>query len=316
MNFFNIDCHISVIADIKNIFESLGHKVDSWSLSGHRWVFNLPNCPSKIINENNWKNLDEQMVEIFYKFHKDELDKYDAFICAYPPCFLKLFEKFNKPIIVISATRYDYPFTDNPKKLAWLEESLNNNKNLILVANNEFDQKYCEKFLTSKWEWIPSLCNYTNIKHSKKNNKYILFSKFNLKNTPSNWIHQKELGTYKWSDLYSFEGIIHFPYNVSTMSIFEQNNAGVPLFFPSLDFSMELIKQGVPLFSEIVFPNSTDNRQSKTFLNKEWLSLSDFYNGTIQCDYFNEEIELEKKSKFVNNRDSIFSKWQQLINNL
>jgi hypothetical protein len=316
MNFFNIDCHISVIADIKNIFEDLGHKVDSWSLSGHKWVFNLPNCPSKIINKNNWKNLNEEMVEIFYKFHKDELDKYDAFICAYPPCFLKLFEKFNKPIIVIAATRYDYPFTNDPKKLAWLEDSLNNNKNLILIANNQFDQKYCEKFLIRKWEWIPSLCNYTNAKHLEKNNKYILYSKFNIQNIPSNWIHQKQLGTYQWSDLYSFQGIIHFPYNVSTMSIFEQYNAGVPLFLPSLDYSLKLIKENIPIFSEIVFQNSLNDRQPEIFLNREWLSLSDFYNGTIQCDYFNEEIKLEKKSKFINNKDIIFSKWEQLINNL
>ena len=35
MKFFNIDCHASVIADIKYIFEKLGHKVDHKSLSGH-----------------------------------------------------------------------------------------------------------------------------------------------------------------------------------------------------------------------------------------------------------------------------------------
>ena len=44
MKFFNIDCHISVISDIKNIFESLGHSVDHWSLSGNRCVFHFPSC--------------------------------------------------------------------------------------------------------------------------------------------------------------------------------------------------------------------------------------------------------------------------------
>ena len=39
---FNIDLHISVIADLKNIFESLGHEVESKSLSGHTWVFEKP----------------------------------------------------------------------------------------------------------------------------------------------------------------------------------------------------------------------------------------------------------------------------------
>jgi hypothetical protein len=316
MNFFNIDCHISVIADIKNIFESLGHKVDSWSLSGHRWIFDLPECPSKIINENNWRNINQEMVDIFYKFHKDELDKYDAFICTYPPCFLKLFEKFNKPIIVIAATRYDHPFTDDPKRLEWLEDSLNNNQNLILIANNQFDQKYCEKFLKRKWEWIPSLCNYTNARHSKKDNKYILFSKFILEGAPTNWVHQQQLGTYEWRALYSHKGIIHFPYNVSTMSIFEQYNAGVPLFFPSLDFSIKLIEDGIPLFSEIVFPNSTNDRQKKAFLNKEWLSLSDFYNGTIKCNYFDEKFNLDDIITTSSNKDFIYEKWQNILSKI
>lgn len=314
MKFFNLDCHVSVIADIKNIFEDLGHTVDQWSLSGHRWLFDLPECKSPVINVNNWKDIDEKMVDEFYKTHKKELDKYDAFICAYPPCFLKLFEKFNKPIIVIAATRYDHPFTNDPKRLEWLEDSLNNNKNLILIANNQFDQKYCEKFLTSKWKWIPSLCNYTNTKHSQKNDKYILFSKFNLENLPSNWIYQHQLGAYKWSDLYSSKGIIHFPYNVSTMSIFEQYQAKVPLYFPSLDTSIKFIEKGIPIFSEIVFPNNSKDRQSSLFLNKEWLSYSDFYNGTIKANYF-EDIDAENTNEILNNSnfEKIMNSWDRII---
>lgn len=55
MNFFNIDCHVSVIADLKKIFENLGHEVTSWSISGHNWVFG--NYPKKIeiINEHSWR---------------------------------------------------------------------------------------------------------------------------------------------------------------------------------------------------------------------------------------------------------------------
>jgi len=176
VKFFNIDCHISVISDIKNIFESLGHKVDHWSLSGHRWVFDFEKCESPVINENNWANLNEEIVDRFYDHHKKYLDSYDAFICAYPPCFLKLFEKFNKPIIVIAATRYDHPFTNDNVRLNWLEDSLKNNKNLILIANNEFDKKYCEHFLGNEWQWIPSLCDYTKAEYRQIKEQYILFS--------------------------------------------------------------------------------------------------------------------------------------------
>lgn len=317
MKFFNIDCHISVIADVKNIFESLGHTVDHLSLSGHKWVFNLPDFPLGIINEHNWKNINEKMVEDFYKSYKKDLDKYDAFICAYPPCFLKLFEKFNKPIIVIAATRYDYPFIDDPQRLAWLEYSLNNNKNLILIANNQFDQKYCEHFLTRKWEWIPSLCAYTNKKYNPQKDKSLIFSKFNIDHN-QNFVHQSQIGKYTWEDLYSYKEIIHFPYNVSTMSIFEQYEASVPLKFPSLDFAIELINQGLPLFSEIVFNNLNSNRQAHIFMSKEWLQYSDFYNGTIKADFFN-SLGLEKSeisSKSSSNKELIYELWKKILDNL
>ena len=70
------------------------------------------------------------------------------------------------------------------------------------------------------------------------------------------------------------------------MSIFEQYQADVPLSFPSLDSSLDLIKQGVPLFSEIVFQSQNPDRQPCLFLNRKWLSYSDFYNGTIISNLF------------------------------
>jgi hypothetical protein len=317
MKFFNLDCHVSVIADIKNIFEDLGHSVDQWSLSGHRWLFNLPECKSPVINEYNWKNIDEQMVDEFYFTHKDELDKYDAFICAYPPCFLKLFEKFNKPIIVIAATRYDYPFIDDKKRLDWLEYSLNNNKNLILIANNQFDQKYCEHFLAKKWHWIPSLCAYTNKKYNPIKDQSVVFSKFIIESNES-ILHQSQLGSYSWGDLYSYKEIIHFPYNASTMSIFEQYEAGIPLRFPSLNFAIELINKGLPIFSEIVFPNNNPDRQPYLFLNEDWLRYSDFYNGTIKANLF-DSLEFENFNiniDFPSNKIMIYESWKNILNNL
>ena len=97
------------------------------------------------------------------------------------------------------------------------------------------------------------------------------------------------------------------------MSIFEQYQANVPLSFPSLDLSLNLIEQGFPLFSEIVFPNQNLNRQAKFFINKEWLSYSDFYNGTIISDLF-ESFE-DQKNKLVNlsNKTIIYNAWESIL---
>lgn len=316
MKLFNIDCHISVIADLKNIFEGLGHEVDQWSISGYRWVFNLPPAPTDIITQFNWQSIDEGMVDKFYKKHKDELDEYDAFVCCYPPIFLKLFEKFNKPIIVVAATRYDYPVIDDPKRLSWLEDSLNNNKNLMLVANNAFDKAYCEKFLNKEWTHIPSLCDYTGAKYNAKTDNFAYFSKCKL-NLSDQYIHQSDLGKYSWQDLYSYNAILHFPYNVSTMSMFEQYQAGVPLILPGLETLMEILESNtIPLMTEIVFPNNNPDRQAKQFLTKEWLSLSDFYNGVLSVAYFDQNLNFTTLPEFRSNKESVFAKWKKVLDSI
>ena len=52
MKLFNLDCHISVIADLKKIFEDLNHQVTSWSVSGHNWVFDREPSKVDVVNQN------------------------------------------------------------------------------------------------------------------------------------------------------------------------------------------------------------------------------------------------------------------------
>jgi hypothetical protein len=103
------------------------------------------------------------------------------------------------------------------------------------------------------------------------------------------------------------------------MSIFEQYEAGVPLLFPSLRFSLELILNNVPIFSEIIFNNNDSNKQRHLFLNEEWLKLSDFYNGTIKCHYFNSFDDLQKMTSKtfsninISNKDFIYNQWIEVF---
>lgn len=326
MKFFNIDCHVSVISDVKNVFESLGHSVDHWSISGHRHIFNFPECPSPVINSRNWRDIDERFVDRFYDEHKNDLDVYDGFVCAYPVYFLKLFERFNKPIIVLAPIRYDFPLYDRRK--SWLEDSLKNNPNIIRIANNQFDQKYCEKFLGNTWEWIPSLCAYTNAVHKKEIDNFIVAG-FHNPDLGQHFKRKSTLGQHSWSHLFSHSGIVHFPYNASQMSIFEQNTAGVPLAFPSLDFAIELFHSHANpqsmtggTFSQLNWPNTFPDRHLKHFINKEWLSYCDFYNGTINCEFFNSLDEITdcfQRFKFKpnqSNQELIFSKWKDILSQI
>lgn len=269
MKFFNIDLHISVIEDIKFIFKELGHEVTSWNLSGHNWVFGRNPTSVDIVNQNTWKYIDQNMCDKFYERYKSELSIYDGFIACYPPVFSILYERFNKPIFTIAATRYEYPYSNNASQWAWLDNKLRHMIDIgqiIPIANNKYDKFYCEYFIEREFRHIPSLCNYVNSKYSGIKEAIV-----SGRSSINGFDHISSLGRYTWNDLYSHKAIIHIPYNVSIMSIFEQYTANVPLFFPTFDFGKQL--QGY--LSELLFmPNI---RLSNELITNNTISLSDFY---------------------------------------
>tara|TARA_R110001583_G_scaffold194636_1_gene366034 strand:+ start:1422 stop:2504 length:1083 start_codon:yes stop_codon:yes gene_type:complete len=305
MKFFNLDLHISVIADIKSIFNDLGHQIDDWTLSGHAWAFGRQRDRVEVINHTNWKDIDQNICNAFYKRYKDELSQYDGFICTYAPSFSLLFEKFNKPIIMISPIRYEAPFWNDSKKWNWynnfLKEKIDSGQ-IIPVANNKFDKQYCEMFTGKVWQHIPSLCEYTKAPYNPERENYIYSSLLPVETMGyDNLIIPKNRALpqgYDWKDLSKFKGIVHIPYCPSTMSIFENYTSSIPMFFPSYKFMLMLRdaygKNGVlnqmswrevnnlKPGSIIPFDNKagtiTDiNNYGNINDEKEWIKLSDFY---------------------------------------
>ena len=251
MKFFNIDLHISVIADLKDIFEKMGHQVTNWTLSGHSWVFGRSIDQVDVVDSSTWRNIDEKMGEKFYQRYGKELSGYDAFIVTHTPCFSLLYKKFNKPIIIVSSTRYEEPFGGDAAKWEWfnayLRDMIDTGK-VIPIANNKYDAKYCELFTHRQWKHIPSLCEYTQMGYTGKKDLFLLHTNFPV---VFDWDHirrkESELPSpYTWGDLAEYRGIIHIPYNCSTMSIFEHYTAGIPLIFPSHRLFMELYNTRYP----------------------------------------------------------------------
>ena len=294
MKFFNIDLHISVIEDIKTIFNDLGHQVDSKSLSFHTWVFNRTTDKVDVISARNWYHISPEMCDAFYERYKDELSGYDGFIVTHTPCFALLYEKFNKPIITVASTRYEAPYSANWGKWSkfnnFLKDKIDQGM-VIPISNNLFDKSYCEHFTNREWQHIPSLCEYTNLKYTGKKDDLILYSKCKDINLP-NVIKKEKIQDSSWENIYSHKGIIHIPYNISTMSIFEQKTAGIPLLFPSLDY-LPKIKGNL---SELFYAGMSDNPHGTTceiWRSKDKLQLADFYNWT-EVLYFDSEKHLEK----------------------
>jgi hypothetical protein len=349
MKFFNLDCHVSVIADIKQIFEGLGHEVDSWSISGHNWIFNRDSDPVEIITPTTWRNLDKNMVDKFYDRYKSDLEKYDGFICTYPLSFSLLYEKFKKPIILQIPIRYEVPFHNNEDKWnnfnEYLRTGIDNNL-IIPIANSLYDKKYFEFFVGRECSLIPNICEYTDTKWTGVNEKFLYYS--NLPVNHELLVNKNSLGKYKWSDISKYRGIVMIPYNCSTMSIFEYYTSNIPLFVPSKKFMMELYKKypnhvltdltwnrvfGMRPGSIIKCDKKNDPNQYENYeIMEKWISLSDFYNEEwmphlIYFDSFDELISKlkttniteisEKMKKFNEDRKKrIYDMWENKINKL
>lgn len=350
MKFFNIDLHISVIADVRNIFENLGHQVDDWSLSGHSFVFGKSPRSNGIVDQKNWTELNPEMCDRFYQKYKDVLSEYDGFITSYVPGFSTLYEKFDKPIIFICPIRYEHPFTDKPELWDWLNSHIKrgvDSGKIIPIANNKLDVEYLKSWVDIEVEHIPSLCEYTNAKHNLKNNTWICKSILNIDLTGTNIKHLSDVfpSSHSWEQLYSYSGIVHFPYQISTMSIFEHYTAGVPLLFPTKRFSKELYTEsfdhGTSAYLHQLSFNRIKNIGNKSLLAPKYskidlndysseevldiyLDLADFYDEELMpaINYFDSFDELDtltqRNIKFSpdnrkDRKELIYSKWKNVL---
>ena len=303
--YLNIDLHISVIADIINILKTVNDniEIEDISLSGHNWVFNKQ---QKYINglSDKWRNLNIDVINNLHEMYDEYFNKFDGFICCYPVSFVLLFEKYNKPIYVINPVRYDLPFcwNNNHKMINELHNCfirLQNKNLLTIISNNKADDTYFKLGNPQiKTQIIPSLCLYTNMKwNPEKNiNKFLLYSgklPENL-NTNNLIITREQIGRFKWESIALFKGIIHFPYEASTMSIFEHISSEIPLFFPTKRFLSYLWKNNI-VGQQVNYWKHFENCQIPKYLESIqdldfWIERADYYDleGYYYFDSFEE----------------------------
>jgi hypothetical protein len=301
MKFLNIDLHISVIEDIITIFKIVNKdiKIEDWSLSGHTWVLNKKQTYLEELTSN-WKNLDMRLINNFHNKYDTILKTFDGFICCYPVSFVLLFEKYGKPIYVINAVRYDIPFCWNNdffmiKQLQECLIRLQDKKLLTFISNNKADDDYFKLGnYNINTKIIPSLCLYTNMiwNPEKTNNKFLLYSG-TLEKQNNNIIQKNELGKYKFNTLMGFKGIIHFPYEASTMSIFEQISSCIPLFFPSKKY-LKFLWENNKIHNQMNYWKHNKNGNIPNYLYSTinydfWIDRADYYD--IEGYYYFDSTE-------------------------
>jgi len=343
MHFYNIDFHISVIEDLKWIFKDLGHEITNCSLSGHGFVFGRKRCipPAGIFTNCDWlvRDINDVFCENFYHDNKETLSNYDGFITTYPPFIALLYEKFNKPIIMHIPIRYETPCTLNEERWMWFDDKCRNmidGGQLIVTANNKCDKTYFEYYVKRPVKHVPSLCDYNFPKRRGDNNKFLLWN--NISNVEFGPMVEQCKHPYSWQDISKYMGIVHIPYNISTMSIFEHYTSNMPLIFPSKSFILDLYRSNSAL-SQLTWNKTSNTIPLKTrpindindMSNVEFLvSFADFYDldWMPYITYFdsfkhlsevlvtNNYTDISLKMALINikRKQFVYSSWQQILN--
>jgi hypothetical protein len=339
------------------------------SLSGHCDKTNSCAQYLHILSENTGMNPSKEIRRRFYEFYKNqvELDVVDAFVCFHPASMCELYMPFNRSIIVIASTRYELGRFEPNQWDKWndnLKEIASDPKNLI-AANNLYDAEYIRYFTGLNVTLLPSFCGYTNAQYNPTRKEFLLtdiharhFEEFFSKQLKESLNRLKFNNTvvvrtrdmykhYEYSDLASHPAIIHVPYQVSTMSLFEQYRMSIPLLFPSLHLLTKWqYEYGV--VSERTWDNVNYGRKPNgsrikgMFLSipdpnnefdceaiRYWLNLSDFYQWPhivyyesiedlvkklLTTDFQDISAKMKNYNKQV--RYSLFEKWGKILENV
>jgi len=303
---FNLDLHISVIADLE--VELYRRKIDltRWSISRHNFVqrklFKGPD-PVRVVNAKTWNELDENMIDRFQDVYGRYLRSFDGFISCFTPTFAELFRGLDRPTLVMAATRYEAPYTNDLAQWSRFNEFIRAevaSGRMLLAANNRGDRDYCEHFIGMTPRYVPSLCDYTQTFWTGRSGAEAVQSidkdliKRVTDESLGRWVDSKKIlaGGHSWDQVASIKEFFIIPYNISTMTLFELATAGVPVSVPSRRFLKELILEqnsgtlsqltwfqvhGISYPTDATNPNNEDR---KDFFDW-WLDRADFYDPEL-----------------------------------
>jgi hypothetical protein len=141
------------------------------------------------------------------------------------------------------------------QELAALNASLkrlSDNNLLVAISNNKADQEYLRLGAGVESLHVPSLCLYTGVTVdpllANDHPALVYKTTYATSTLIDQHLTKNQLDTlqsyYKsapsWCQLFHHKALIHFPYEVSTMSLAEQYSAGVTLMLPSRKFLQQL----------------------------------------------------------------------------
>jgi hypothetical protein len=172
---------------------------------------------------------------------------------------------------------------------------------LTIVSNNIPDQNYLKERAGLDSMYIPSLCLYTGAKYNPTRDEFTLFENKVFDKFPHSPLLKNRPDNFSFKNLFEYKGIVHMPYDISSMSLFEQYFAGVPLFFPTKEFYKECVKNDTVEF--IVRYDLNHAKLSDEEVEK-WLKDADYYKLTHIKYYSSFQDCIDKLKSFVDHDKS------------
>jgi len=245
------DFHISPIANMKRLLPE-AQFIDK-SLSGACSQTKTCATDLKVLNRNNGISPSPATRRAFVDAYKDnpEFAKVDIVMCFHPSAMCELFMSLKKRLFVIATTRYEM---GRHSKQQWLDWNANLKRiaadpGNVVAANNLYDAKYIEYFTGLRPlvlpSFAPALDAYTPQSdtvliaemHSTNANKVMKsITSVSHRLVPLREKYPK----YTYRELCSNTAILHIPYQLSVMSLFEQYGMGIPIIVPSIEFLWKL----------------------------------------------------------------------------
>jgi hypothetical protein len=246
-----------------------------------------------LVENNIGSIIEKELWKEFSNTYRERLSGYSGYLCCYPPIFAMLYREFAGKIFLHIPVRYDFPYSDNNRSLQQFNSFLKTDQ-VVPCANNMLDKLYFEDRVGRECRYIPSLCEYTGMKWNPTREDFLLYDgsrRIQLEGT----VNRYEMPhPHTWQDIQSFRGIIHIPYQVSTMSYFEQYQAGIPLFYPTKALLMRLYHGKVAL--DQCFWTHTQHGKYGFDTMEEVINHADYYNENFpHVILFDSFVELEDK---------------------
>ena len=180
---FSLEVHPSAIADLAVRMTDVGLDVLRWSISsashGNRQVRRAPD-PVSVVSAHTWKSLDENMIYAFQDRYARFLPTFDGFVACYPIAFAEIFRGLDRPLLAVSATRFEVPYTLDPEQWNRLNNYLleMDTKGLLtLAADNAGVRYYIAYFAGLLPKLVPSVCDYVEISWSQSSDQRVICSR-------------------------------------------------------------------------------------------------------------------------------------------